>query len=125
MKATVYYIDLTEEMVKEINAPTDGPNGGWTSPAGLAYLNAKEGKIGLMNFDLLVPVATLEDPTDAEEVWTKLQNFETNWVERLDVAALRGKNERSMDVGDLIIWEDGKRETVAGCGFKTVEGIVL
>lgn len=114
MKATVYYIELTEAQQDELNAQ------GWDSKIGKAYLNARTDKIDATNFDLLVKAATL-DVEGAEIVWRRLQNLDdAGWAKK---AYVRCHTEfpRSMDIGDIIVWEDGSRERCAPIGFEPIE----
>ena len=112
MLATVYFIELSEKQRDEINVK------GWNCLEGKRYLDAKDGKIDGTNFDMLVEAAT-GDFSNAEQAWEALQNGVTEW-------AVTGNSEchtsfpRSMDVGDIIVWEDGGRERVARCGFEEV-----
>lgn len=115
MKATIYYVHLTEEQGDELNQSDDG----WSSPIGKRYLAAKDGRIDGTNFDLLVKAATME-AENAEEVWLALQNHDRPWHTWIGVAC-HTDFPRSMDVGDIIVWEDGKRSRCAGCGFEPVE----
>ncbi len=115
MKATVYYIELTEEQRHALN----GDGGGWGSPLGQAYLNARDGRIDSTNFDLLVKAATME-AENAEEVWVKLQNLDACWAGRDDIER-HTDSPRSMDLGDLIVWEDGRRSRCASMGFETIK----
>ena len=114
MQATVYYIDLDKEQVKALNAE------GWGSTIGKAYLAAKDGRIDSTNFDLLVKAATFEDAPNAEHVWVALQNFAAPWTSLKFITA-HTKFPRSMDVGDIIVWEDGTRQRCARFGFEPVE----
>ena len=115
MKATVYYIEMTEEQRHALN----GDGRGWGSPLGQAYLNARDGKIDATNFDLMVKAATME-AENAESVWTTLQNHDRPWTEYIGVVR-HTDFPRSMDVGDVIVWSDGTRERCAAMGFETIE----
>jgi len=116
MKATVYYIELTEAQRNELN------DKGWSSKIGQAYLTARDGTIDSTNFDLLVKAATLEfaGVPNAESVWVALQNQEEPWT-TLNFITAHTTFPRSMDVGDIIVWEDGTRERCASCGFDKIE----
>ncbi len=114
MKATVYYIELTETQRTELNAK------GWDSPIGKAYLAARDGKIDSTNFDLFVKAATLEFSANAEHVWVALQNFVEPWT-TLDYITVHTTFPRSMDIGDIIVWEDGTRERCVSVGFEPIE----
>lgn len=120
MKATVYYIRLSDEQVKTINKE------GWDSELGAQYLAAKDGKISPANRDLFEKAAVLNVPT-AEAAWVFLQNVVTPWPEktegRLDtLLSVETDFPRSMDIGDLVVWEDGRRiERCATVGFEDFE----
>ncbi len=113
MKATVYYVDLTESQRDELNAL------GWDSRIGKAYLDARAGRIDSTNFDLLTKAATFEFAVKAENIWVALQNGAEPWT-TLDYITAHTKFARSMDVGDIIIWEDGTRERCASVGFEPI-----
>ena len=113
-KATIYYVDLTEPQRAELNAK------GWNSLIGKAYLDARVGKIDSTNFDLLTKAATFEFADSAEAIWIALQNGAEPWT-TLTYITCHTMFPRSMDVGDIIVWEDGKRERCAPVGFKPIE----
>lgn len=115
MKATVYYIELSDAQRDELN------DLGWDSRIGKAYLAARAGRIDSTNFDLLKKAATLDADTD-EQVWLALQNHETPWSANPAIEAHLTFT-RSMDIGDLIIWDDGRRARVASVGFDEVRGV--
>ena len=106
MKATVYYIELNKAQVDDLNAK------GWDSPIGKAYLAAKDGRIDSTNFDLLVKAAIFEFADSAEAIWTTLTYI-----------TCHTPFPRSMDVGDIIVWEDGTCERCASTGFDQVHGV--
>jgi hypothetical protein len=112
MKATVYYVRLTDAQRDDINA------NGWNCPVGMAYHRAKAGVVGLDNFDLFELAATME-AKDAEEVWLQTQNGVEPWFRKNGIVR-HATFPRSMDVGDIIVWEDGSRERCAPVGFKKV-----
>lgn len=114
MKATVYYVDLTDEQRDEIN----GPNGGWGCDTGRAYLAAKDGTFNETTRPFFVKAATLEAGNN-EQIWTRLQNLHRGWDEDPEIEC-HTTFPRSMDVGDLIVWEAGGVERCASCGFETV-----
>ncbi len=116
MKATVYYIELNKGQVDALNA------NGWGSDIGKAYLAAKDGRIDSTNFDLLVKAATMLEATSAEHVWLTLQNRDEPWRNSIHVTALIDFA-RSMDVGDIIVWEDGTRERCASVGFTPIHSV--
>ncbi len=114
MKATVYFIELSKDQVADLNSS----EAGWGSKIGKAYLAARDGRIDSTNFDLLKKAATLEAATD-EQVWMRLQNHEAPWTADTTIEAHLTFT-RSMDIGDLIVWEDGRRARVESCGFEEV-----
>ena len=113
MKATVYYIELTEAQRDELNAQ------GWNSRIGKAYLNARGSRIDATNFDLLVKAATFEFADSAEHIWISLQNGNDPWT-TLNYITAHTNFARSMDIGDIIVWEDGTRERCAAIGFEPI-----
>ena len=115
MQATVFYIELTEAQRDELNSHPDG----WNSRIGRQYLSAKAGKLNAGNASLLRKVATIE-ASNAESVWLKLQNGYDGWVTRPDIEC-HTSFPRSMDVGDQIVWENGKVERCAPTGFDTLQ----
>ncbi len=117
MKATAYYVTLTKDQTDELNL------GGWDSNIGRRYLAAKAGKINIATRTLFRPAAIL-NRIDAEQVWTDLQNHNTPWAacRATDIECLTD-SPRSMDVGDLVVWEDGRIERVASFGFEPAEGV--
>jgi hypothetical protein len=119
--AKVYYISLTDEQSSVVNSE------GWGHPVGKTYLDAKAGKVnaikdamilGMVKFAATVDVAeSVKYP--AEEVWVSLQNG-VGAKANATVTWQRNKN-RSMDVGDFIVWDDGSLvERVASAGFDLV-----
>jgi len=112
MKATIFYIELTYAQRDELNA------GGWASQIGKAYLAARDGKIDFANFDLFVKAATMDAPS-AENIWLGMQNGNKPWTMKSWITSFT-RFSRSMDVGDIIVWEDGKRERCASMGFETI-----
>lgn len=114
MKATVYYIELDKEQVKALNAE------GWGSTIGKAYLAAKDGRIDSTNFDLLAKAATFDDAPSAEHIWVSMQNREKPWMS-LAFLTCHTPFPRSMDVGDIVVWEDGTRERCASTGFTPIK----
>lgn len=117
MKATVYFIELSKDQVDELN----GSEGGWDSKIGKAYLAARNGRIDSTNFDMLKKAATLNADTD-EQVWLALQNHEAPWSTNPDIEAHLTFT-RSMDIGDLIVWDSGIRARVENTGFSLVRGV--
>lgn len=110
MKATVYYIDITEEQRKELNIQ------GWDSAIGRRYMAARNGDIDFENMDLVTKAATL-DAQDGEEIWTLLQNGTRPWFLNQGIEC-HTTFPRSMGVGDLICWEDGRVERCRHIGFE-------
>ena len=114
MKATVYYIEMTKAQIDELNAS------GWDSTIGKAYLAARDGKIDATNCDLLVKAATIEDVPNAEHIWVAMQNFAAPWS-TLNYTPCHTAFDRSMDIGDIIVWEDGTRQRCVSIGFEPIE----
>lgn len=124
MRATVYYVMLTMRQVNELNSDPKG----WGGKVGKAYMDARAGKIGPMNFDMVVKAVEFEYAKDAEEIWMALQNGvrHQSWWHSEALMEIGAKHcdrncRRSMDVGDIIVWEDGRRERCASCGFEGVK----
>ena len=134
MKATVMYLDLSDRMTRAINATHTGDETteGWSSAFGKIYMNAKyKGEYHpARSVGMLVEVAQVE-AADAEDIWVALQNMNGPWgdgestrggeIAPVQIQKVRVRQERSMDVGDVIVWEDGKVEAVASCGFTPAE----
>jgi len=108
--ATAYYVHLNDGQSKEINAK------GWSSDAGRAVVTAKAGAWNETNIHLLRKVATMA-AANAEAVWMSLQNLDRPWPQN-PIIECHIDCPRSMDVGDLVVWEDGKIEQMAGLGFE-------
>jgi hypothetical protein len=109
---------LTKAERDELN----GPAGGWSSPLGLRYLAAKDGKIDAESATMFREAARLDaaDLDDsAERIWLTMQNDAIGWSE-LPYIECSTDFPRSMDVGDLIVWEDGTVERCASYGFERV-----
>lgn len=119
MRAKVFFLRLTDEQRAELNG------GGWNGDIGRRYLAAKDGAVDA-NLDLFEHAATVDahDAHDAESIWAELQNVFDNWAERRErhepvtVVEVLTTFPRSMDVGDFVLWEDGRRERVADAGFE-------
>ncbi len=123
MQATIYYVQLTNAQRDELNAHPAS----WVCPIGVAYLEARDGLIHSGNFDLLHRAATITvldedkmDQRDNEEIWLLLQNVQRPWADRPNVEC-HTDFPRSMDVGDIIVWEDGQRYRCLGTGFGRIE----
>lgn len=110
MKAMVYYVRLTEDQRQELNAE------GWDSDIGRRYMNARDGKS--LDWALLERAATMEAKS-SEAIWVTLQNLEVPWEDNPSVECITDFP-RSMDVGDIIMWEDHTMERCARIGFETV-----
>ena len=116
MKATVYYLNLAvEPFYSMVNRQ------GWDGPIGKAYSDAryrgeyfKSAALGILE-----KAAEIE-ANDAEEVWMKLQNGATSWSDAMDIKCTSAFP-RSMDVGDIVVWEDGTVEKVAMIGFEALD----
>ena len=112
MKATVFYLRLTREQVAQINDVKVG----WNCDAGRAYLdvtvNAKYEDA--QRLGMIVRGAEAE-AENAEQIWVALQNG----IDAQSGAKIISRDEpRSMSVGDLIVWEDGRIERCASVGFE-------
>lgn len=115
MKATVYYVDLTEEQRNIINDPEFG---GWGCATGRAYMAAKDGIFNDETRSFFVKAATIYAGNN-EEIWMRLQNMDAPWTDDAEIEK-HTAFPRSMDVGDLIVWEAGGVERCDRCGFQTV-----
>jgi hypothetical protein len=119
MKATVYYVRLNDEQTATIN------NDGWASEVGKAYMEATMGGgkyKAAMDMGLYEKAAVLE-ATESENVFTRLQNLEHGWTEDKSIECTTNFP-RSMSVGDVIVWEDGRKEIVASFGFEPVPDFI-
>lgn len=117
MKASVYYVDVPENLFLS----------SWDTPVGKAYLDAKRFKyqdaavLGLVNKIATVEVA--DDKTGdwaAEDVWMFFQNGVKLKTTTRVLSLNRTVKRRSMDVGDLIVWENGVVQAVDSVGFRVV-----
>lgn len=115
MKATVIYVTLSDEHRFTINCR------GWDCGPGRAYLAAREGDYSGAELypTMLVEAATLE-AVGAEAVWTRLQNGMGFRDHPGATILTEAPSRRSMDVGDIIRWEDGREERCASFGFEPV-----
>ena len=121
----VWYLELTNAQIDEINA------NGWESEIGSVYLRAKnldaDGMKQALNLALYKPIAKVK-AANAEQVWVAMQNITESWTANVGSGKvveemIRGyAKARSMDVGDVIVWNDGVEEAVDSFGFKAVEG---
>jgi hypothetical protein len=118
MKAKVYFVELTKEQRETLQL------GGWSSETGRAYLAAKDGKFETDTARGLMKLATEVEADDAEDIWKALQNLDRPWSEALPVPVLT-TFPRSMDVGDIVLWADGRAERVASIGFEPVDAAFL
>ena len=122
MKARVFYVHLTNAQTRIINH-TD--SGGWDSELGREYMLARDGQSP--NSYLYQLAAEVEAPEGYPEVvWSGMQNVLQPWIEtpnnpNLTVLSVHTDFPRSMDVGDKIVWENGRVDVVASMGFKTME----
>lgn len=112
MKAEVFYVQPTDDHIATINAE------GWSCPVGLAYLEGQRGNYALAKEHGMLVSAVEIEALNAEEIWVALQNG----VPRASAATIIRSMEkrRSMCVGDLIVWADGRAETCASFGFERV-----
>jgi hypothetical protein len=108
--ATAYFAYLNDARANEIDAK------GWGCEVGRAFLTAKAGAWNETNTHLLKKVATMA-AADAEAVWMSLRNLDRPWPKNPNIEC-HIDNPRSMDVGDLVMWEDGIIERMAGNGFE-------
>ena len=113
MKAEVYYIELTEPQRAKLNAE------GWQGELGGAYLRAKDGLVDHRNRSLF-KLAARGDFDDSEQTWRALQNLDASWSDQPHIDCLT-EFPRSMDVGDVIVWSDGRAERCASLGFEPIE----
>lgn len=58
------------------------------------------------------------EASDAEDVFERLQNFDLPWPSMIFDGKLHVARERSMSIGDLIVWEDGMIDQTDSFGFK-------
>jgi hypothetical protein len=107
----VYFVTLSKEQRDTLNL------GGWGSPIGRAYLAAREGDYATAEARALLKVAAILVRPDAETVWRDLQNVDASWKDRADLSC-ETAFPRSMDLGDVIHWQDGRAEVCAAVGFK-------
>ena len=116
--AFVWMLELSDEQRAVVNAK------GWGgSIVGKLYMGAssndpkgiKEAFIAGLYKKKAVVTAD-----NANEVWQLANSFEKSWLENSKVMPLVDKA-RSMMVGDLIIWDNGKIESVASFGFETLQ----
>lgn len=63
---------------------------------------------------------------DSEQVFDRIQNLEESWWknESFIGSHLVHGDKRSMSVGDIIVWSDGKTEIVAGFGFQKLPSLI-
>ena len=126
MQAIIFYVQITEEQRAQIN------NQGWGWPTGEAYLNAKEkGDYTAAREMGMLRAAAAGNFFNAEDAWMRLQNMETNWSEFEGYKSGSCKIQcltnfpRSMDVGDFIVWDDGRVEACGRFGFKETPNPLL
>lgn len=113
MKAFIYYIDnMTADFCDEINEK------GWECELGRKYFEAKRGSVPYTD-NIYILAAVTDAFENAEEIWTAMQNHFNTWSSKREIRCLTDAP-RSMDVGDIIVWKDGKVEHCAPVGFKTV-----
>lgn len=112
MRAEVFYVQPTDDHIATINAE------GWSCPVGLAYLEGQRGNYALAKEHGMLVSAADVIAENAEEIWVALQNG----IPRQSTATIVRSmpKRRSMSVGDLIVWADGRAETCASIGFEPV-----
>ena len=114
MKATIYFVELTKDQREELNRE------GWGSEIGKAYMAIRfDGQIDDSNRHLIKKAVTM-NAENSEQIWVALQNLEVSWCEKPGIDC-HTAFPRSMDVGDIIVWEDGRTETCTSVGFKPIE----
>lgn len=112
MKAEVFYVQPTDAHIATINAE------GWSCPVGLAYLEGQRGNYALAKEHGMLVCAAEIIAENAEQIWIALQN---GIPARSPATIVRQMaKRRSMSVGDLIVWADGRAETCASIGFERV-----
>lgn len=123
MKATVFYITLSERQRNEIN------RAGWDCPSGRLYHRAKDGDVDSIVVDMVFErAATVEidqahpGSDAAEAIWTKLQNVHQGWADQAAELGVEVHTDfpRSMDVGDVILWPNGDAQRVAPVSFQSL-----
>ena len=113
MNATVYFVSLTDEQRDQLNLQ------GWDSEIGKRYSAARFCES--LDWGLMEEAAKAENFENAEQVWMSMQNLDEPWAAHPDLYCVT-EFPRSMDVGDVVVWEDGTMERCASCGFETLEG---
>lgn len=137
MKAKLYYLTLSDEQIAKVNSEGWGAIEGCYLQASMGYDAQKqvEAVVAANAAGLYQFIGTVKTDT-AEQVFKFTQNLsEIGWVEEgLGSGFLLGTEgeglektgtcyaARSMMVGDVIVWENGKVEVCASCGFNNVEG---
>jgi len=113
MKATVYYIDnMSDEFYKTVNEY------GWDCDLGRKYHAAQKGEVSYED-PIYVKAAETSAYNGAEDIWSALQNVGLPWNERQEVKPFLTRP-RSMDIGDIIVWANGRKEIVDYVGFKEI-----
>lgn len=110
MKAKVFFITLTDTERDAINMA------GWESQIGQNYINARNGKINKKNIHMFELAATT-DQDYVEDVWFYMQNGDHEWCNARDIEC-HTTFPRSMDIGDVIVWEDGRIERCSDRSFE-------
>jgi len=116
MRATVFFITLDDFQSAEVNAK------GWGgSVAGRAYMEAtcKANPVPALAWGMYQPAAS-GDFESADDAFRMLQNLETSWRWRWEhLIHCHTNRPRSMMVGDLVRWDDGRIEVCDhGSGWK-------
>jgi len=116
MQATIFYLNLSDEDTDVIN----GPEGGWGCPIGKSYMSAKMDGVVDARAGQMYGRAAVVNVKNAETAWMALQNVTDSWADRLDDERIlvRLDERRSMDVGDVVSWDDGRCERVCVMGFE-------
>lgn len=123
MRATVWFLNLPNEIVEAVNEK------GWlASPLAEIYLRLRSStKREFVTTDVrtalasgLYTLAHIGEADDAETLWNRLQNVDSSWA--AEHRSMNGQV-RSMDVGDMIVWEDGRTDVCASIGFTEIPAI--
>ena len=118
MKATVHFVELSEEQRQEIN------DNGWGCEIGMAYMDIRfKGIVNETNRHLFKKAAVMNS-NSSETVWRSLQNLEMGWDAKREIECFT-TFPRSMDVGDVIVWEDGSAEMCCSVGFGHFDASLL
>lgn len=128
MKAEIHYVTMTDTDRDAINAD------GWDCEIGQRYHDAQEGVIGLERSDAFHVAAVVdvdrlvgeerEVGHPVESIWVMMQNLDESWTVAQAVDEVKTDFARSMSVGDIIRFDDGKTFRCASAGFEAVLNII-